>query len=207
MWKANFMCMSTGFCLPRAPASSRYSKWAWHWSNPVRSLECILWESAPITQARAREGQSLELKETGPRLTKERRCQHRQHTRAAGSKYSVNLLCRSSEEVEKTREFTTIEVTPKPPHWAELSSSFIAACMHARSCPALRPPGLQPTRLLCPWGFSGKNTGMGCHALLQGIFQSQGSNPHLLCLLHWQVNSSPLSHLGTSQALHECHPS
>ena len=31
----------------------------------------------------------------------------------------------------------------------------------------------------------GKNTGAGCHLLLQGIFLTQGSNPHLLCLLHW----------------------
>jgi len=30
--------------------------------------------------------------------------------------------------------------------------------------------GLQPTRLLCPWNFPGKNTGVGCHFLLQGIF-------------------------------------
>ena len=37
----------------------------------------------------------------------------------------------------------------------------------------------------------GKNTGVGYHALLQGIFQAQGSNPHLLCLLHWQVGSLP----------------
>ena len=29
----------------------------------------------------------------------------------------------------------------------------------------------------------------GCHFLLQGIFPTQGSNPHLLCLLHWQVDS------------------
>ena len=35
----------------------------------------------------------------------------------------------------------------------------------------------------------GKNTGVGCHALLQGIFPTQGSNLHLLCLLHWQVGS------------------
>ena len=35
-------------------------------------------------------------------------------------------------------------------------------------------------RLLCPWDFLGKNTGVGCHFLLQGIFQIQGSNPHLL---------------------------
>ena len=38
-----------------------------------------------------------------------------------------------------------------------------------------------------------KNTGVGCHALLQGIFPTQGSNPHLLCLLHWQMGSLPLS--------------
>ena len=33
---------------------------------------------------------------------------------------------------------------------------------------------------LCPWDFSGKTTGMGCHFLFQGIFPTQGSNPHLL---------------------------
>ena len=41
--------------------------------------------------------------------------------------------------------------------------------------------GLWPTRLLCPWDSPGKNTGVRCHALLQGIFHTQGSNPHLLC--------------------------
>ena len=40
------------------------------------------------------------------------------------------------------------------------------------------------TRLLCPWGSPGKNTVVGCHALLQGIFPTQGSNLHLLCVLH-----------------------
>ena len=39
--------------------------------------------------------------------------------------------------------------------------------------------GLWPTRLLCPWDSSGKNTGVGCHVLLQGI-PIQGSNLHLL---------------------------
>ena len=38
---------------------------------------------------------------------------------------------------------------------------------------------------------SGKNTGVGCHALLQGIFPTQGLNPYHLCLLHWQVGSLP----------------
>ena len=32
-------------------------------------------------------------------------------------------------------------------------------------------------RLFCPWDSPGKNTGVGCHALLQGIFPTQGSNP------------------------------
>ena len=55
---------------------------------------------------------------------------------------------------------------------------------------SLRPRGLQPTRLLCPWNFPGKNTGVGCHFLLQGIFLTQGSN---LGLLHWQAGSLPLA--------------
>ena len=40
--------------------------------------------------------------------------------------------------------------------------------------------------------FLGKNTGAGCHALLQGIFLMQGLNLHLLLLLHWQAGSLPL---------------
>ena len=52
-----------------------------------------------------------------------------------------------------------------------------------------RPQGLQPTRLLCPWDSPGKNTAVGCHALFQGIFPTQGSNPGSLCLLHWQADS------------------
>ena len=36
---------------------------------------------------------------------------------------------------------------------------------------SLRPHKLQPPRFLCPWNFPGKNTGVGCHFLLQGSFQ------------------------------------
>ena len=50
-----------------------------------------------------------------------------------------------------------------------------------------------PIRLLCPWDFPGKNTGMGCHALLQGIFLTQGLNPRFSHLLHWQEGSLPLA--------------
>ena len=52
-------------------------------------------------------------------------------------------------------------------------------------------------RPLCPWDSPGKNTGAGCHFLLQGIFQTQGSNWSLLHLLHWQMYSLPLSYLGS----------
>ena len=55
-------------------------------------------------------------------------------------------------------------------------------------------PWTEPIRFLHPWNFTGKNTGVCCRFLLQGIFPSQGLNPHLL---HWQVNSLPLSHQGS----------
>ena len=54
-----------------------------------------------------------------------------------------------------------------------------------------------PIRLLCSCNSPGKNTGVGCHVLLQGIFLTQGSNPDLLHLLHWQAGSLPLNHLGS----------
>ena len=74
----------------------------------------------------------------------------------------------------------------------------VHVCSAAQSCTALmRPCGLQPTWLLCPWESPGKNTGVGCHAFLQGIFLTQGSNLSLLHLLHWQVGPLPSSHLGS----------
>ena len=42
---------------------------------------------------------------------------------------------------------------------------------------SLRPLGLQPARLLCPWDFPGKNTTVGCHALLQGNLPNPGVKP------------------------------
>ena len=62
-----------------------------------------------------------------------------------------------------------------------------------QSSPTLWRYGPEPTRLLCPWDSPGKNTRVGCHALFQGISLTQGSNPHHLCLLHWQAGSVPLA--------------
>ena len=49
----------------------------------------------------------------------------------------------------------------------------------------------------CPWDSPGKDTGVGCHALLQGIFPTQGSNPYLQQVLHHSQVFYPLSHLGS----------
>ena len=62
---------------------------------------------------------------------------------------------------------------------------------------SLRPHGLQPTRLPCPWDFPGKDTGVGCHFLLQGIFPTQGSN---LGLLHCRQILDRLSYKGSAAA-------
>ena len=71
---------------------------------------------------------------------------------------------------------------------------YSCCCSVASRSNALRPHGLQHTRLLCPWDFPGKNTGVGWHFLLQGILLTQGKNLHLL---HWQAGSLPLSHQGS----------
>ena len=53
---------------------------------------------------------------------------------------------------------------------------------------------MESTRLLCPWASPGKNTGTGCHFLLQGIFLTQGSN---LDLWHCRQSLYQLSHQGS----------
>ena len=79
--------------------------------------------------------------------------------------------------------------------WVALPSS------RGSSQPSDRAKSLQSCPILCNTadyrlpGSSvhgdspGKNTGLGYRAFLQGIFPTQGSNLHLLCLLHWQVGS------------------
>ena len=58
----------------------------------------------------------------------------------------------------------------------------------------LRPHGLKPARLLCPWDSPGKNIGVGCHFLLQEIFPTQESNPGLP---HYRQTLYHLSHQGS----------
>ena len=73
----------------------------------------------------------------------------------------------------------------------------IYMCMHiqAHVCSvmsdSLRPHGLEPDRLFCPWDFHGTHTGVGCHFLLQGSFLTQDLN---LCLLYCRQILNRLSH-------------
>ena len=66
-----------------------------------------------------------------------------------------------------------------PPHSQWSITPFEWESGHSVVSYSLRPHGLWPTRLLCPWDFSGKSSGVGCHFLLHGIFLTQGSNPGL----------------------------
>ena len=68
---------------------------------------------------------------------------------------------------------------------------WISVWFYMRACSvasvlsdSLRSHGLCFTRLLYSWDSPGKNTGLGCHTLLQGIFPTQGLNLGLLSLLH-----------------------
>ena len=81
------------------------------------------------------------------------------------------------------------------PNSVNILKSTVCAHVCSVVSDSLWPRGLQPARLLCPWDFPGKNTRVGYRFLLQGIFLTQGLNPCLLCLLHCQVDSLPLSHL------------
>ena len=72
---------------------------------------------------------------------------------------------------------------------------FLFSCVHVLShCSHVHlfvTHWTAPTRLLCPWDSPGKNTGVGCYALLQGISLTQKLNLHLLRFLHWQAGSLP----------------
>ena len=72
--------------------------------------------------------------------------------------------------------------------------STTGTCSVAQWCLTLSTPWAVAHQAPLSMGFPGKNTGVGCHFLLQGIFPTWGLNPHLL---HWQANSVPLSLLGS----------
>ena len=90
----------------------------------------------------------------------------------------------SSSFAAVTRAYFLVEELRSPPGrlqlvWPPLSWSL--ECMRACSVTSdyLGLHALYPARLLCPWDFPGKNTGVGCLFILQGIFLTQESAPTL----------------------------
>ena len=69
---------------------------------------------------------------------------------------------------------------------------------------SLQPHGLYAARLLCPWDSPGKNTGVCCHSLIQGMFPTQGWILHLLCLLPPALAGRFFSTSTTWKALDPC---
>ena len=90
--------------------------------------------------------------------------------------------------MRKNRKIPSARIEEENENYVE---NFAVIAELLRCVQLLRLHGLLPARLLCPWDFLGKNTGVGCHFLHQGMFLIQGSNPRLL---HWQAGSLPLSH-------------
>ena len=77
------------------------------------------------------------------------------------------------------------------------SPAFAVLCaQRLQLSPTLCDPMDRSTKHSSVHGIPQAWTGVGCHFLLQGIFLTQGSNPHLLGLLHWQVDSLLLRHRG-----------
>ena len=76
---------------------------------------------------------------------------------------------------------------------AELES---CSCSVVKLCPSPRESQTLAHPAPLSMGFPRQDTGVCCYFLLQGIFLTQELNPHLL---HWQVNSLPLSHLETPE--------
>ena len=60
------------------------------------------------------------------------------------------------------------------------TSYFIGGDLVTKSCLTLATPWTEEPRVCSPWDSPGRNTGMGCHSLLQGIYPSQALNPGLL---------------------------
>ena len=87
----------------------------------------------------------------------------------------------------------------KTKFWLQLNQ-IACLCLVLVFATFLWPHELQPTRFLCPWDFSPKNTGEDCHFILQGIFPTQGSN---LYLLHCRQICLPLKLGGGSGEIGE----
>jgi len=72
--------------------------------------------------------------------------------------------------------FKTLNCFPTAFYKVVLVFIDMCVCVSCSVVPDSVTPWTVATRLLCPWSSSGKNTGVGSHSLLQGVFRTQGLN-------------------------------
>ena len=107
----------------------------------------------------------------------------------------LQQLSLSHREDGKAKNCSATSWNSEEPNKPINSRVFAHVCTCSVTSNSLGPHGLQLARLLCPWDFPGKNTGVGCHFLLQGVVPTQGSNTRLLhyrqFLDHWAPGEAP----------------
>ena len=99
------------------------------------------------------------------------------------SRFSHIRLCVTPRTAAHQAPLSTEYTLPLTNRWhyaVEPTTFTLCVLSHSVVFDSLLPHELQPTRLLCPMEFSGKNTGVGSHSLHREIFPTQGWNPGLL---------------------------
>ena len=106
--------------------------------------------------------------------------------------HGEKLLAMNKEEAPHSTKLASWSWMFQMPWEINVCFYKLPVCMLSYSgvSDSLRPRGLMPARLLCPWDSPGKNTGVGCHFLLQGIVWPRDQTQ-----VSWPMNSSPLHYL------------
>ena len=85
-------------------------------------------------------------------------------------------------------------------------SSTLCCCLVAKSCLTPCDPMNYSLPGSCPWDFRGKNMGVSCHFLLQGIFPTWGLNIGRWLLYRWTIRETPVTPFRKEQVLpHSLH--
>ena len=108
----------------------------------------------------------------------------------------IKMLLHNNWDCFKTSSNSEMKGQTHRAYWiVNTCFDYLSCALYSVLSSSVWPHGLYPFRLLCPWNFPSKNTGMGCMPSSRGIFLTQRSNSHLLRLLHWRVESLLLCHL------------
>ena len=154
--------------------------WVWLGNQSLTSCSCLVWIELQSLLSTLQEAFELPHKDLSfishlgesesPKTLWER-----------NTVQTLNIYLRSPVIQSSLAQIPEISVVDCYPDYC------VCMLVHSVVLDSLQPHGLQPARLLCPWNFSGTNTGVGCHFPLQGIFPTQRLHLSLLHLLHWQL--------------------